>query len=122
MWYVNASSFHTSTSTYFALINNFPGKENSTLDQQLIVADFSKDVSIVTPPVNIDKFIWSHPALASGPLIANDADNQFMIFLKSTTNADMWELWAVPYVTSSHPYLVMYYSGVEYFAAAGVRE
>ncbi len=44
MWYVNASTFDAATSTYFALLNNFPGKENSTLDQMLLVADLSKPV------------------------------------------------------------------------------
>ena len=53
MWYVNASSFDIENSRYFALINNFPGFENSTLDQQLIVADFSKDASIVAPAVGL---------------------------------------------------------------------
>ncbi len=55
MWYVNASSFHTSTCTYFALINNFPGQSNSTSEQQLIVADFSKDISVSEPHVNVFK-------------------------------------------------------------------
>jgi hypothetical protein len=41
MWYVNASSYDAVTNTYFALINNFPGQSNSTLDQQIIVGDFS---------------------------------------------------------------------------------
>jgi len=44
MWYVNASSFDAQNNRYFALINNFPGFENSTLDQQLIVADFNTEV------------------------------------------------------------------------------
>eukprot|EP01034_Spumella_vulgaris_P024452 gene24452-30802_t len=44
MWYVNASSINTDTSTYYALINNFPGQVNSTTEQQLVVADFSKTV------------------------------------------------------------------------------
>jgi hypothetical protein len=53
MWYVNASSFDAENSRYFALINNFPGFENSTLDQQLIVADFSKDAKEVAPQVGL---------------------------------------------------------------------
>ena len=53
MWYVNASSFDPENSRYFALINNFPGFENSTLDQQLVVADFSKDASQVPPQVGL---------------------------------------------------------------------
>ena len=53
MWYVNASSFDTENSRYFALINNFPGFENSTLDQQLIVADFSQDAASVKPDVGL---------------------------------------------------------------------
>ncbi len=57
MWYVNASSFHQRTSTYFALINNFPGKSNSTNEQQLIVADFSKDISVAQPVVNVFKIL-----------------------------------------------------------------
>ena len=48
-WYVNASSFDTLHSVYYALINNFPGKSNSTQDQQLITADFSKQVTSSTP-------------------------------------------------------------------------
>lgn len=53
MWYVNASSFDQSTNRYFALINNFPGFENSTLDQQVVVADFSVDISISPPAVTV---------------------------------------------------------------------
>ena len=41
MWYVNASSFDKNACVYYALINNFPGKDNSTMEQQLVVADFS---------------------------------------------------------------------------------
>jgi hypothetical protein len=44
-WYVNASSFDQSTSRYFALLNMFPSLPNATLNQQLVVADFSQ------PPV-----------------------------------------------------------------------
>lgn len=53
MWYVNASTFDAANSRYFALINNFPGFENSTLDQQLIVADFSQDAKVVAPNVGL---------------------------------------------------------------------
>ena len=53
MWYVNASSFDPANSRYFALINNFPGFDNSTLDQQLIVADFSQDAAVVAPEVGL---------------------------------------------------------------------
>lgn len=42
MWYVNASSFDQRTSTYFALLNNFPGQPNSTSDQKLVIANFAK--------------------------------------------------------------------------------
>jgi hypothetical protein len=50
---VNASSFDKPTSTYFALVNNFPGKSNSTLDQKLVKADFSQDAALVPPPVTL---------------------------------------------------------------------
>ena len=53
MWYVNASSFDPANSRYFALINNFPGFENSTLDQQLIVADFSQNIATTQPAVGL---------------------------------------------------------------------
>jgi hypothetical protein len=53
MWYVNASSFHHPSCRYYALINYFPGHPESTLDQQLVVADFSKDASVVAPQVNV---------------------------------------------------------------------
>lgn len=53
MWYVNASSFDPANSRYFALINNFPGFENSTLDQQLIVADFSQNIATTQPVVGL---------------------------------------------------------------------
>lgn len=41
MWYVNASTINPVDTVYYGLINNFPGFDNSTLDQQLVVADFS---------------------------------------------------------------------------------
>lgn len=41
MWYVNASSINPETSYYYALVNNFPGHENSTQDQKLVIGDFS---------------------------------------------------------------------------------
>jgi len=69
MWYVNASTFHQSTCRYFALINNFPGFENSTLDQQLVVADFSKegttdaDVVPITGTSSLIQFISFSSAL-----------------------------------------------------------
>eukprot|EP00388_Colpodella_angusta_P041362 GDKK01053027.1.p1 GENE.GDKK01053027.1~~GDKK01053027.1.p1 ORF type:complete len:344 (-),score=63.21 GDKK01053027.1:179-1177(-) len=53
MWYVNASSFDPANNRYFALINNFPGFENSTLDQQLIVADFSGGAANLNPSVGL---------------------------------------------------------------------
>jgi hypothetical protein len=53
MWYVNASSFHHPSCHYYALINYFPGHPESTLDQQLVVADFSKDATDVAPKVTI---------------------------------------------------------------------
>lgn len=49
MWYVNASSIDVSTATYYALVNNFPGHENSTLDQKLVVADFSHEMKTPEP-------------------------------------------------------------------------
>lgn len=63
MWYVNASSFDAENSRYFALINNFPGFENSTLDQQLIVADFSKNAAEVAPQVGL------YPIASQGMLV-----------------------------------------------------
>ena len=55
MWYVNASSFDQQNCRYFALINNFPGFDNSTLDQQLVVGDFSQDSAVtgVAPPTGL---------------------------------------------------------------------
>jgi hypothetical protein len=53
MWYVNASSFHHPSCHYYALINYFPGHPESTLDQQLVVADFSKESSVSAPKVNV---------------------------------------------------------------------
>eukprot|EP01125_Pyxidicula_operculata_P021554 TRINITY_DN834_c0_g1_i2.p1 TRINITY_DN834_c0_g1~~TRINITY_DN834_c0_g1_i2.p1 ORF type:complete len:318 (-),score=31.15 TRINITY_DN834_c0_g1_i2:33-986(-) len=41
MWYVNASSFNRNSNTYFALVNNFPGKSNSTDDQKFFVFDMN---------------------------------------------------------------------------------
>ncbi|CAE7523053.1 unnamed protein product, partial [Symbiodinium microadriaticum] len=52
-WYVNASSFDKVACVYFALVNNFPGKSNSTQDQKLAVADFSQNAAVVTPPVDL---------------------------------------------------------------------
>lgn len=43
-WYVNASSYDGAHDIYFALINNFPGREESTSDQQLLIVDFSSVV------------------------------------------------------------------------------
>jgi len=68
MWYVNASSFDVVKGTYFALINNFPGKVNSTLDQQIITADFSKDVKV------------SSPAVALVPITSGDIMMQFVAY------------------------------------------
>jgi hypothetical protein len=54
MWYVNASSFDQTNNVYYALLNNFPGKTNSTLDQQLLIADLSKPVANgESPPVTV---------------------------------------------------------------------
>lgn len=53
MWYVNASSFDPTNNRYFALINNFPGFDNSTMDQQLIVADFSQGTANLEPSVGL---------------------------------------------------------------------
>lgn len=41
MWYVNASTINTRSSTYFGLINNFPNQPNSTDAQQLVVGHFT---------------------------------------------------------------------------------
>lgn len=50
MWYVNASSIDgLLSSTYYALVNNFPGYENSTQEQKLAIGDFSvEDKAAVT--------------------------------------------------------------------------
>ena len=53
MWYVNASSFDQTSNRYFALINYFPGHPESTLDQQLVLADFSQDSKVVEPKVSV---------------------------------------------------------------------
>lgn len=44
-WYVNASSYDNKNDVYFALINNFPNRNESTLAQQLLVVDF-KEVEV----------------------------------------------------------------------------
>lgn len=49
MWYVNASSFDQASNTYFALINNFPGHENSTTDQKLAVCAFGEPMGTADP-------------------------------------------------------------------------
>jgi len=166
MWYVNASSFHAPSCHYYALINNFPGKANSTLDQQLIVADFSVDASISTPEVNvfsisnpngivqfiaysgsqnslyyagmvfnsttvevgtldtstgkIKEQLWTHDAVAAGPLVVSESNNQLMLFVKSSTVADSWDLWALPFKFMRRAKVVQSYTGKEYafFAAA----
>ena len=46
MWYVNASTYDVVNNRYFALINYFPYLPESVLDQQLVVADFSSDISV----------------------------------------------------------------------------
>ena len=53
MWYVNASSFDAVNCRFFGLINNFPGFDNSTLDQQLVVANLSVDSSVQAPHVDL---------------------------------------------------------------------
>ena len=53
MWYVNASSFDPVNNRYFALLNNFPGLESSTSDQQLVVADFSGGAANTNPTVGL---------------------------------------------------------------------
>jgi hypothetical protein len=40
-WYVNASTYNGRSDSYFALINNFPGREDSTLDQQILQVNFA---------------------------------------------------------------------------------
>lgn len=40
MWFVNASTFDDDTDTYYGLLNNFPGKPNSTTAQKLAVGYF----------------------------------------------------------------------------------
>jgi len=168
MWYVNASSFHAPSCHYYALINNFPGKENSTLDQQLVVADFSVDASVVTPEVNvlpisnpngivqfiaysdsqsslyyagmvfnsttvevgtldtatgkIKSQLWTHDAVTAGPLAVSEANSELLIFVKSFSVADSWDLWALPFhgrpLNSAR--IVQSYTGKQYafFAAA----
>lgn len=49
MWYVNASSIDQLKNTYFALVNNFPGHDNSTTDQKLAVAEFSQPMKTEDP-------------------------------------------------------------------------
>lgn len=70
MWYVNASSFDTGKNDYFALINMFPGKPGSTLDQQLVVANFDKDV------------VYSPPSVALIPISSDDVMLQFIAYSK----------------------------------------
>jgi len=168
MWYVNASSFHAPSCHYYALINNFPGKENSTLDQQLVVADFSVDASVVTPEVNvlpisnpngivqfiaysdsqsslyyagmvfnsttvevgtldtatgkIKSQLWTQDAVTAGPLAVSEANSELLIFVKSFSVADSWDLWALPFHGRSlnSARIVQSYTGKQYafFAAA----
>ena len=49
-WYVNASSYNGAADVYYALINNFPGREESTLEQQILIVDFADcEVGSATP-------------------------------------------------------------------------
>lgn len=41
MWYVNASTFDYDTNKYYALLNNFPGHENSTDEQKILICDMT---------------------------------------------------------------------------------
>lgn len=168
MWYVNASSFHAPSCHYYALINNFPGKENSTLDQQLVVADFSVDASVAAPEVHvlpisnpngivqfiaysdsqsslfyagmvfnssivevglldtetgkIKEQLWTHEAVSAGPLVVSEAGSELLLFVKSATIADSWDLWALPFHAKllNRARVVQSYTGKEYafFAAA----
>lgn len=52
MWYVNASTFDIHTDRYFGLINYFPGKPESVLDQQLVVCDFHHGANCQVVPVS----------------------------------------------------------------------
>lgn len=47
MWYVNASTLDPESSTYFGLLNNFPGFSNSTNAQKLAVGNY-RDIQAPT--------------------------------------------------------------------------
>lgn len=68
MWYLNASSFDIQDTIYHALIKNFTGKSNSTLDQQLIIADFSQD---------------QQPKITLLPLVTDDVMVQYIAYSTS---------------------------------------
>mmetsp|Transcript_26200 Transcript_26200/g.44178 ORF Transcript_26200/g.44178 Transcript_26200/m.44178 type:complete len:220 (-) Transcript_26200:52-711(-) len=55
MWYVNASSMNPISSTYYALVNNFPGHENSTQEQKLFIGDFSIENDAKVTELDIDE-------------------------------------------------------------------
>jgi hypothetical protein len=55
MWYVNASSINPVTSKYYALVNNFPGHDNSTQDQKLVMGDFSVENDAKVTTLDIDE-------------------------------------------------------------------
>lgn len=49
-WYVNASSYNAKEDIYYALLNNFPGLSNSTLEQQILVVNFTNCVPGLSEP------------------------------------------------------------------------
>lgn len=86
MWYVNASSFHHATCHYYALINYFPGHPESTLDQQLVVADFSQDSAVAAPKVTVS-LITNTPGILQ--FIAYADSNQELYFAGMVSNQSM---------------------------------
>jgi hypothetical protein len=50
MWYVNASTLDQRGQVYYGLINNFPGRPNSTTAQQLVVGQFA---NVSTPSATV---------------------------------------------------------------------
>ena len=95
MWYVNASTFDDSTGTYYGLLNNFPGHANSTLNQKLVIGDFSDtsnpsavvvDVPLSTVTLH---FISWQPTLGGlyGIGIDVKTSEQTIVLIDATTGA-----------------------------------
>lgn len=164
MWYVNASSMDSQSATYYALVNNFPGHENSTQEQKLAIGDFSvEDAAVVTmldiseESVMMQFISYSHkqgllyfagPSKKSGttdvtvgvlcqvhgtihavlyaaddvinvgPIVADDANDRLVFFVKTSSTPNEWTLMAVGYAEGSTAQKVHSYEG-DMFASFG---